>query len=149
LALPERPSVSPVAHPRMYRDDDPYLAELRAICLDLPESAEVEAWGRPTFRAGKKMFAVFAGDDEHAYAVTFKPEADERLALLEDPRFYVPPYFGPGGWLALDFTAAPVDWTEAAELMESSYRQVALKRMLEALDERGGLGAAQDGARDG
>src|SRR5215216_5970074 len=42
-----------VAHPRMYSDDDPYLAELRDLCLSFPESCEVEAWGRPTFRAGK------------------------------------------------------------------------------------------------
>jgi hypothetical protein len=125
-----------MAHPRMYGDDDPYLADLRRVCLALPESAEVEAWGRPTFRAGKKLFAVFAGDDDHAFAAIFKPELAERPALLEDPRFYVPAYFGPSGWLALDFTAAPVDWDEVLELMESSYRQVALKRMLKALDER-------------
>jgi hypothetical protein len=123
-----------MAHPRMYSDDDPYLAELRRVCLALPESVEVEAWGRPTFRAGTKLFAVFDGDDQHSYAVVFKPEPPERPALLEDKRFYLPPYFGPSGWVALDFTAAPVDWVEVAELMESSYRQVALKRMLKALD---------------
>jgi predicted protein tyrosine phosphatase len=39
--------------------------------------------------------------------------------------------------LALAFTAAPVEWAEVTELMEFSYRQVALKRMLEALDQRG------------
>jgi hypothetical protein len=121
----------------MYADDDPYLTELRRICLALPESAEVEAWGRPTFRAGKKLFAVFDGDDQHPYAMVFKPEPPERPALLEDKRFYLPPYFGPSGWVALDFTAAPVDWVEVAELMESSYRQVALKRMLKALDRDG------------
>jgi hypothetical protein len=35
------------------------LKQVRSICLTLPESAEVEAWGHPTFRAGKKMFAAF------------------------------------------------------------------------------------------
>ena len=123
-----------MAHPRIYAEDDPYLAELREVCLALPEASEVEAWGRPTFRAGKKIFAVFEGTDDHPYAVIFKPEPDERAALLGDTRFYVPAYFGPGGWLALDFTAAPVDWDEVAELMDSSYRQVALKRMLKQLD---------------
>ena len=123
-----------MAHPRMYKDDDPYLSELRDVCLALPESAEVEAWGRPTFRAGKKIFAVFTGLEEERFSVVFKPEADERPALVEDERFYVPPYWGPGGWLALDFTAGPVDWTEVGELVETSYRQVALKRMLKALD---------------
>jgi hypothetical protein len=125
-----------VSHPRMYSDDDPFLAELREVCLALPESAEVEAWGRPTFRAGKRLFAVFSGNDDHPYGVTFKPEMAERPALLEDHRFYVPAYFGPSGWMALDFTVAPVDWDEVGELMESSYRQVALKRMLKALDDR-------------
>lgn len=123
-----------VAHPRMYDDRDPYLSGLRRICLAFPEAAEVEAWGRPTFRAGRKLFAVFTGDDEHAYAVVFKPEAAERPALAEDARCYVPPYFGASGWLALDFTAAPVDWTEVAELMDGSYRQVALRRMVRVLD---------------
>lgn len=118
----------------MYREDDPYLASLRAVCLALPETAEVEAWGRPTFRAGKRIFAVFTGTDERPYGVVLKPAAEERPALLEEPRFYVPPYFGPGGWVALDFDAAPVDWTEVAELVETSYRAVALRRMLRALD---------------
>ena len=124
-----------MAHPRMYRDDDPYLGELRGICLRFPESTEVEAWGRPTFRAGKKLFAVFTGGQEEHSSVVFKPEAEERPALLADARFFVPPYFGPSGWLALDFDAARVDWDEVAELMDTSYRQVALKRMLRVLDE--------------
>jgi hypothetical protein len=122
----------------MYKDRDPYLKDLRAACLCLPETSEVEAWGRPTFRAGKKLFAVFTGSEEDRYSVVFKPEPDERDALIADKRFSVPPYFGPSGWLALDFTAATVDWEEVGELMESSYRQVALKRMLKALDAQDG-----------
>jgi predicted DNA-binding protein (MmcQ/YjbR family) len=118
----------------MYREDDPFLSDLRGVCLTLPESAEVEAWGVPTFRAGKKIFAVFSGIEARPYGVIFKPEDDERAALLQDDRFYRPPYWGPGGWLALDLEAGPVDWTEVAELVESSYRQVALRRMLQALD---------------
>lgn len=120
----------------MYTDADPYLAELREICLAFPEAVEVEAWGRPTFRAGKKIFVVYGGTDDHPFAVIFKPDPDEQVALVDDPRIYSPPYFGPSGWLALDLTAAPVDLAEVAELAESSYRQVALKRMLRALDER-------------
>jgi predicted DNA-binding protein (MmcQ/YjbR family) len=80
------------------------------------------------------MFAVFSGNDDHPYGVIFKPDADERPALLGEARFYVPPYFGPGGWVALDFAAAEVDWDEVGELIDSSYRQVALKRMLKTLD---------------
>ena len=118
----------------MYSDDDPYLTELREVCLRFPEATEVEAWGRPTFRAGKKMFAIFEGNEDHPFAVVFKPELAERPALIEDPRIYEPPYHGPYGWLALDLAASVPDWTEIGELVETSYRQVALKRMLKALD---------------
>ena len=123
-----------MAHPKMYDDGDPYLGELRGLCFAFPETVEVEAWGRPTFRAGKKIFAMFNGDDDRPYTVTFKPDADDRNALLEDARFYAPPYWGPSGWLSLDFGAQPVDWDEVNELLDASYRQVALKRMLKALD---------------
>ena len=118
----------------MYEDDDPYLAELREVFLAFPEAVEVEAWGRPTFRAGRKIFGVFGGTDEHPFALIFKPDADERASLAQDERFYSPPYFGPSGWLALDLGAAPVDWDEVRELADASYRQVALRRMLKALD---------------
>lgn len=124
-----------VAHPRRYDDNDPYLAELRELALALPEATEVEAWGRPTFRAGR-IFASFSSDDLHSYALVVKPDPGDRDALLGDARFYLPPYFGPGGWVALDLEAAPVDWSEVAELLEASYRQVALKRMIAALDAR-------------
>jgi predicted DNA-binding protein (MmcQ/YjbR family) len=125
----------------MYADDDPYLAELRELCLAFPEATEVEAWGRPTFRA-KKIFAMFTGSEDERYSVIFKPDAADREALVQDPRFSVPPYWGPGGWLSLDLTAAPVDWTEVAELVEDSYRQAALQRQRKALD-------AQRAAADG
>ena len=35
-----------------------------------------------------------------------------------------------------DLTAAAVDWDEVTELMEGSYRQVALKRMLQAMEQQ-------------
>jgi hypothetical protein len=127
--------VSGMAHARRYSDGDPYLAEVRRVCLGLPQTAEVEAWGRPTFRVGK-MFAIFSGTAERPFGVVFRPEEEERVPLAADPRFYSPPYWGPGGWLALDLTAAEVDWQEVAELMQSSYRLVAPKRLVAALDAR-------------
>ena len=130
-----------MAHERTYSEDDPHLAELRRAALAFPEAVEVEAWGRPTFRAGKKIFAMFTefGEDGR-FSVVFRPEPEERAALLDDKRFYKPPYWGPSGWLALDFTAADVDWSEVAELLESSYRQVALKRMIAKLPDRSNEG---------
>ena len=125
-----------MAHVRWYDDDDPLLARVRQVAGGFPEFVEVESWGRPTFRAGKKIFALYGASEQYPHAVVFKPDDNERPALVQDARFIVPPYFGPSGWLALDLSAAPVDWAELRELLDSSYRQVALTRQLRALDTR-------------
>ena len=69
--------------------------------------------------------------------VGFQPEPAERPSLEADNRIYVPPGSGGNGWLALDFTAADVDRQGIAELVVSSYRQIALRRMLMELYARG------------
>ena len=125
-----------MAHPRMYSDDDPWLAQIRALCLSFPEATEVEAWGRPTFRAGK-IFCVYSGTDEHPNSVLLQADDDERPALLEDERVYLAPYYRNAPWYAFDLAAAPIDWQELGELVDASYRRVALRRMVTALDKRG------------
>lgn len=121
-----------MAHPRMYTDDDPYLDDVRRTCLALPEAIEVEAWGRPTFRAGK-IFAVFSGVPDHPWSLLLRADPDERPSLLQDDRFYLAPYYRNAPWVALDLAAATLDRTELPELVETSYRSVALRRMLSAL----------------
>ena len=120
----------------MYADDDPHLNGVRRVCLALPEAVEVEAWGWPSFRAGGqgKMFAICDHHSEAGYALTFKADPAERSALIKDERFFEPWYWGTRGWLALDLVKAEPDWAEVAELVETSYRQVALKRQLRALE---------------
>lgn len=126
-----------MAHPRMYDDDDPLLAHVRALCATLPESTEKESWGRPTFRVGK-VYAQYgiggaAGIPPHPQALIVKPDEEERPALLEDGRFFAPPYYGPSGWLALDLDD-DADWDEVGELLASSYRLQAPKRLVALLD---------------
>jgi predicted DNA-binding protein (MmcQ/YjbR family) len=123
-------------HPQVFESGDRVVERVRTICADYPEFAEIEAWGRPTFRAGKKLFVVMGSSMDRAHSMVFKPDPDERPALLEDERFFVPPYFGPAGWLGMDLDEAASDWTFVAELIDASYRQVALKRQLVALDTR-------------
>jgi predicted DNA-binding protein (MmcQ/YjbR family) len=120
-------------HPRLFDDDDVVVARLRGICLPYPEATEVEAWGRPTFRAGKKLFAIAGASMHRAHSVVFKPAPDEHPALTQLADVFVPPYFGPSGWLALDL-GGTTEWDFVAELLDTSYRQVALKRQLAALD---------------
>ncbi len=132
-----------MAHPVMYSDDDPGLRELRELCLAFPEAEEQVSHGRPTFRAGK-IFAVFGGSEklrpgEHRQvpsALIFKAEEAELPALDADERFFVPAYYGPSGWRAIDLADPGTDWAEVGELVDASYRLVAPRRGVAALDAR-------------
>jgi predicted DNA-binding protein (MmcQ/YjbR family) len=121
-------------HPQVIDPQHPLVKRVRAICLAYPEVAEVEAWGRPTFRAGKKIFVMMSASMHRPNSIVFKPAAGEREAYLARDGFFSPPYWGPGGWLAVDLDAPDTDWTEIAEIIDTSYRQVALVRQIRALD---------------
>ncbi|MBX0301918.1 MmcQ/YjbR family DNA-binding protein [Cryobacterium sp. 1639] len=123
-------------HPLVFDEPDAALDRLRAVCLALPEAVEVLAWGRPTFRAGKRIFVTAGASMDRPHSMVFKPDPEERRALVQDDRFFIPPYYGPAGWLAIDFDSPNTDWVELAELAETSYRQVALKRQLVQLQSR-------------
>lgn len=129
-----------MTHPPRYSDDDPLLGEVRRVCLALPEAAEKIAHGHPNFFT-KKVFAVYGGvvkgdhaADTYSQAMLFLPDAVEREALLADERFFVPAYYGPGGWLGINFRLAAPDWTEVAELADMSYRNTAPARLIKELD---------------
>ena len=113
-------------------EKDLYLSKLRELCLAFPEMKEVEAWGHPTFRAGKKLFAAF-GDDDEGPTLGLKVGFARQDELLRDKRFYPTPYAAHQGWVSL-LLDRNTDWTEIRGLLREAYRQVALKRMLAALD---------------
>lgn len=115
-----------MAHPKMFDDDDPMLARVRELALAKPSAAEKVSHGRPAFFT-KKVFAYYGGsvriDGEwvqHPHAVLVLPEPDERPALEQDERVFVPAYLGPSGWLGLDLDES-TDWDEVAELLDASY----------------------------
>jgi len=126
----------------MFSDDDPGLAELRAIALAFPEAFEKVSHGRPTFCV-PKMFAMYGGNSKETgeivpftNSVLIKVDESDRAALQQDERFFYPMYLGPYGWLGLDLAAAKVDWAEVTELVDASYRIVAPKKLISRLDER-------------
>ena len=130
-----------MAHPQQFSDDDPVLARLREICLALPGSAEKISHGRPAFYT-KKIFAMYGAvtkGDHHSgrydESVVFLPDDDEKPALEQHRAVFTPAYWGPSGWLGYDLSDAP-DWAEVAELVEESYRNTALKRLIAELDDR-------------
>ncbi|MGL4304848.1 MAG: MmcQ/YjbR family DNA-binding protein [Mycobacteriaceae bacterium] len=129
-------------HPLTFHDKSFGLAKLRKTCQLFPETTEVVAWGRPTFRVGK-MFAVYSGSAkteqpkvhvQYPHSILVKVDASERQALEQDSRFFIPAYFGPFGWLGLNLDSAKPDWDEIYELLDTSYRAVAPKRLIAQLN---------------
>ena len=113
-------------HPDVVDPQHPLVQRLREICLSYPETVEVRSWGRPTFRAGKKIFIVAGATMNVPLSIIFKPEDDERLAYLERARLLQPALLGTGRLASDTLDADDPDWTELAEIIDASYRQVAL-----------------------
>jgi predicted DNA-binding protein (MmcQ/YjbR family) len=114
------------------RESDRALKEIRSRCLGFPEASEVMAWGHPTFRAGKKLFAAF-GDHSGKTTLGVKVGFDRQDELLKDSRFFPTPYAARQGWVSIRLDK-DTDWDEIGGLLREAYRQVALKRMLAVLD---------------
>jgi len=121
-------------HPRVIDPTHPLVERVRRICLELPEAVEVEAWGRPTFRAAKRIFVHVAVTAENPFSIIIKTDPEEHLALLQDGRFYGVPYYDRNHWVGADLDAPDTDWQLLAEVIETSYRQVANRRQVDALD---------------
>jgi hypothetical protein len=106
---------------------------LRAICLALPEAAEKEAWGDPTFRVRDRIFAMEKRGDGRSSVWCKAPPGSQAVLVGADPaRFFVPPYVGHKGWIGMRLDDGP-DWAEVALLVERSYRMTAPKRLVARL----------------
>jgi predicted DNA-binding protein (MmcQ/YjbR family) len=111
------------------------LEKVRRLCLALPESREMLAWGHPVFKAGTKTFAAIETVKGRP-SIAFRLEPLDVDLLLTRPSFFSTPY-GRGQWVST-WADAALDWPLITRLVERSYRVVALKRMLRTLDEGGG-----------
>ena len=136
--------VQVMAHPQMFEDDDPYLTRLRTLAAAFPGSAEKVSHGRPAFYT-RKVFAYYGGshkDDggwiEHRRSLIVRPDPEDRRALLDEPRVYIPAYLGPSGWVGVDLDEK-TNWTEIVELLDASYRLTAPRRAIDQLDAREGV----------
>jgi predicted DNA-binding protein (MmcQ/YjbR family) len=121
------------------------LAHLRSIGLPWPEAKQEIKWGHPVFVAGKKMFAGF-GEQEGEPCLGFKVPDDCFDEILKDARFFPTPYAARFNWVSI-ILREPIDWKELAAHLEQSYRLVALKRMVSALDGAAVGAATKHGSR--
>lgn len=132
----------------MATDDVPehFLAQARAIALELPEATEIETWGHPTFRVRNKIFAgigasdgqgstSFAPDevDGRMITMTMKAAAGEQESLLASGApFFRPRYVGQRGWIGIVIDDE-TDWAEVEELVLDSYCAIAPKTLAKQL----------------
>jgi hypothetical protein len=107
---------------------------LRQICLALPETSEVEAWGEPTFRVKGKIFAMHASSGTHhgagrpaVWILSVSLEQDLVLRARPD-RYFKPPYVGPSGWIGAWLDNNP-PWAEIEELLRDGWRRRAPKKL--------------------
>ena len=125
------------------------LPRLRKICLSLPETHEVEAWGAPTFRVKKgKMFAMYARASNHHGAgrdsVWIKATKENQALMLQaqPDRFFKPPYTGPSGWVGVYLDKSP-DWDEIRELLQDGWRLIAPKRLAQSAERKAPRGGTK------
>jgi hypothetical protein len=108
---------------------------VREISLALPETSERPSHGAPTFFVrGKRSFATVwdshHGDGRYAL-ICAAPDGMQAMLVKGDPeRFYVPPYFGHRGWIAVRLDGS-FDRGEIAGIIEDSYAEVAPPRLVE------------------
>src|SRR5438128_2415960 len=105
-----------------------------AFALGLPEAYLDHPWGEDVAKVGKKVFVFFGTADGDVPGMSVKlPESREQALFSPgaEPTGYG---LGRAGWVNVPFRGAPPpailqDW------VEESYRAVAPKRLVAALDE--------------
>jgi predicted DNA-binding protein (MmcQ/YjbR family) len=115
---------------RMAEREDRVLTRLRKLCLSLPETCEVNSWGHPNFRAGKRTFVTFEWFKGRP-SIAFRLDTAGIDSLVGRSQFFITPY-GRGRWVSL-WADGRIRWGLVSKLAHRSYQTVALKRMISAL----------------
>jgi hypothetical protein len=106
------------------------LERLRKICLAIPGAVEKPSHGEPTWFTGPKgkVFAMFDnhhhGGEHISVYVPAGHEVQEMLVAQDPNRYWVPPYVGHKGWVAIVLDTKP-DWKAVARLVQEAFATVA------------------------
>jgi hypothetical protein len=113
------------------------ISELRAFCLSLPETHEVETWGDAdhagdvTFRVKGKIYLITGQDGGSASIRTDRTEQADLLATFPDA-VSIAPYVGRFGWVnvRLNGLDAPI----VRGVVVSAWRRTAPKAVVKTFD---------------
>jgi hypothetical protein len=104
------------------------------ICESFPEVlAEPVGEGHIAFRIRKRIFAYYLFDHhgDGLIAFTCKSSLSEQRRLIKDDptSFFVPPYLGSKGWIAIRLDLDEVDWDVVTELARRAYQDIAPRKL--------------------
>ena len=104
------------------------------ICESLPEvSVEVAGESHLAFRIRKRIFAYYLFDHhgDGIIAFTCKSSMSEQRRLVKDDpiTFFVPPYLGSKGWIAIRLDLDEVDWDTVTDLARRAYQELAPRKL--------------------
>jgi hypothetical protein len=119
-----------------YADVPPdVVAELRSVCLGLPETVETRSWAGIQWRVRKRTFAhvlTVDFDDGPVTVLTFRSRDPELAALRRAGHPFFRPEWGADA-VGMVLAAVP-DWGDVTELIIESYCAVAPKKLVELVD---------------
>lgn len=141
----------PKNSPRLMTTDkklaEAVISKIEMMCRELvggpgePVEVEVERHNAgATMRAfGKPL--CYVNDNHHhdgILSVSVRCSLEEAEALAaKEARFYVPPYIGKRGWLAIRVDLEPVDWAEVGRYLAAGMLAIAPKKAAGARKKRG------------
>jgi phosphoribosylglycinamide formyltransferase-1 len=104
------------------------------ICEGFPEVVVEEAGeSHMAFRIRKRIFAYYLFDHhgDGMIAFTCKSSLSEQHRLVKDDpiSFFVPPYLGSKGWVAIRLDLDEVDWETVLELALRAYQDIAPRKL--------------------
>jgi hypothetical protein len=108
------------------------VAQVRAVALALPETAEVVTWGTDlTWRVRDKIF-VMGGPDSPVVSVKCAKEEQAELVAMAPETYRVAAYVGRYGWVSV--VLANADLGELRELIVEAWRRTAPRRLVAGYD---------------
>ena len=117
----------------------PRRKRLVRICESFPEVViEPGGEGHLSFRIRKRIFAYYLfdhhGDGMIAFTCKSSLSEQRRLVKNDATSFFVPPYLGSKGWIAIRLDLDEVDWDTVTELARRAYQDIAPRKLAALVD---------------
>ena len=120
-------------------------AQLKKIALSFPEALEKTSYGNPAFFIAKKFFTRHRSEDDSIVLIV--DSIDERDMMMEaDPKtFFITDHYK--DYPSVLARMARVNAKTVEGMLARRWRKIAPKKLVKALDEKGGAAAKKKPSR--